>query len=131
MTLPPGRARLATRPASTGSEPRANITMGIVLVAFFAAWIVIVPPATTMISTLRRIRSATSSAPRSTFPSPYRYSTAMFWPSIWPRSRRAIRMISTRLLSPAASPDDTYPIKSDLLRLLRVSNRTSCQQESY
>ena len=36
MTLPPGRARLATRPAPTGS-PAFVITMGMVVVAFFAA----------------------------------------------------------------------------------------------
>ncbi len=36
VTLPPGRARLATRPAPTGS-PVFVITMGMVVVAFFAA----------------------------------------------------------------------------------------------
>ena len=36
MTLPPGRARLATRPAPTGS-PEFAITMGMVVVAFLAA----------------------------------------------------------------------------------------------
>ena len=36
MTLPPGRARLATKPAPTGS-PAFAITMGMVVVAFFAA----------------------------------------------------------------------------------------------
>ena len=37
VTLPPGRARLSTRPASTGSAPVPAITMGIVFVAFLAA----------------------------------------------------------------------------------------------
>ena len=37
VTLPPGRARLSTKPASTGSDPAPTITMGIVLVAFLAA----------------------------------------------------------------------------------------------
>ena len=37
VTLPPGRARLSTRPASTGSTPAPTITIGIVLVAFLAA----------------------------------------------------------------------------------------------
>ena len=82
MTLPPGRARLSTRPASTGSIPPPVITMGIVLVAFLAAWIVVTPPATTMISTLRRTSSAASSGYRSRFPSAYRYSMAMFCPSM-------------------------------------------------
>ena len=36
VTLPPGRARLATRPAPTGSAAFV-ITMGMVVVAFFAA----------------------------------------------------------------------------------------------
>ena len=36
MRLPPGRARLATRPSSTGSPPTMK-TIGIVEVAFFAA----------------------------------------------------------------------------------------------
>ena len=36
MTLPPGRARLATKPMPTGSASCA-ITMGMVVVAFFAA----------------------------------------------------------------------------------------------
>ena len=61
VTLPPGRARLSTRPASTGSTPAPIITMGIVLVAFLAARIHGPPPATTIISTLRRTNSAASS----------------------------------------------------------------------
>ena len=36
VTLPPGRARLATRPSPTGSAAFV-ITMGMVVVAFFAA----------------------------------------------------------------------------------------------
>ena len=36
VTLPPGRARLATRPAPTGS-PALTITMGMVVVALLAA----------------------------------------------------------------------------------------------
>ena len=36
VTLPPGRARLATKPAPTGSAAFV-ITMGMVVVAFFAA----------------------------------------------------------------------------------------------
>ena len=36
MTLPPGRARLATKPAPTGSAA-LTITMGMVVVAFLAA----------------------------------------------------------------------------------------------
>ena len=36
VTLPPGRARLVTMPAATGS-PVVTITIGMVLVAFLAA----------------------------------------------------------------------------------------------
>jgi len=48
--LPPGRARLATKPAPTGSTDVA-ITMGMVVVAFFAANGVR-PPEVTIRSTL-------------------------------------------------------------------------------
>ena len=65
MTLPPGRARLATRPAPTGSGTFV-ITMGMVVVAFFAANAAVVP-ATTIRSTLRRTKSAASSGRRSGF----------------------------------------------------------------
>ena len=76
VTLPPGRARLSTRPASTGSTPAPTIMMGIVLVAFLAGFTKSPPPATTMTSTLRRTSSATSSGARSGFVSVYRYSVA-------------------------------------------------------
>jgi hypothetical protein len=57
VMFPPGRARLATSPAPTGSA-MAAITIGIVRVAFWTAIAVGVVPAT-MMSTLRRTRSAT------------------------------------------------------------------------
>jgi hypothetical protein len=47
-------------PASTGSSPEPTIMIGIVLVAFLAARIGADPPATTIISTLRRTSSAAS-----------------------------------------------------------------------
>ena len=37
VTFPPGRARLSTRPASTGSNTEFTMTIGIVLVASLAA----------------------------------------------------------------------------------------------
>ena len=37
VMLPPGRDKLATKPTPTGSAA-PNMTMGVVLVAFFAAW---------------------------------------------------------------------------------------------
>ena len=45
VTLPPGRARLATTPVATGSMAATNTT-GIVLVAFFAGTTDGVPEAT-------------------------------------------------------------------------------------
>ena len=82
MTLPPGRARLATKPAPTGS-PAFVITMGMVVVAFLAANAGGVP-VTTIRSTLRRTRSAASSGRRSCFCSANRYSMVIFFPSIHP-----------------------------------------------
>ena len=47
-----GRASLSTRPASTGSPPAPTITMGIGMVEFLAGRThILLPPATTMIST--------------------------------------------------------------------------------
>ena len=82
MTLPPGRARLATKPAPTGS-PAFVITMGMVVVALFAANAAGVPE-TTIRSTLRRTKSAASSGRRSGFCSANRYSMVIFFPSIHP-----------------------------------------------
>ena len=65
VTLPPGRARLATKPAPTGS-PAFVITMGMAVVAFLAANADGVPEATIR-STLRRTKSAVSSGRRSSF----------------------------------------------------------------
>ena len=44
VMLPPGRARLSTKPVSTGSSPSPVITIGIVLVAFAAARICVKHP---------------------------------------------------------------------------------------
>ena len=82
VTLPPGRARLATRPAPTGSGTFV-ITMGMVVVALFAANAGGVDVAT-IISTLRRTKSAASSGRRSSFCSANRYSMVRFFPSIQP-----------------------------------------------
>ena len=72
VTLPPGRARLATSRASTGSEA-LTITIGIVFVAraeaSAAAW-----DEATITSILWRTRSAASSAKRSPWLSAQRYS---------------------------------------------------------
>ena len=56
VTFPPGRARLSTNPAETGSD-RLKQTMGIVLVAFLAARASLTP-GVTITSTLRRTSSS-------------------------------------------------------------------------
>ena len=84
MTLPPGRARLATKPLPTGSPATAN-TIGMTDVACFAATTAV--PAVTMTSTLSRTNSAAISAKRSLRPSAQRYSIATVRPSIQPSSR--------------------------------------------
>src|SRR2546426_1507268 len=59
VTLPPGRARLVTRPMTTGSPPIPTPTIGIAWVVFLAARVG-APDPTTMTSTLRRTSSAAS-----------------------------------------------------------------------
>src|SRR6266480_3667467 len=85
VMLPPGRARLATRPVPTGS-PAAAKTMGMTDVACLAATIAAVADVT-MTSTLRRTSSAAISSKRSVRPSAQRYSIATVRPSIQPSSR--------------------------------------------
>src|SRR5262245_18168131 len=63
VIFPPGRFRLMTKPDLTGSSPLVN-TIGIVLVAVLAASAAGGPPPT-ITATLRRIKSAASSASRS------------------------------------------------------------------
>ena len=101
VTLPPGRARLSTRPAATGSEPLA-ITIGIVVVAFLTANATGVA-VTTIRSTLRRTSSAASSGRRSgPLFSPNRYSMVIFFPSIHPSLLSSCRNASTRTALPEA-----------------------------
>lgn len=63
VTFPPGRARLATNPVPTGS-PTTTVTIGMVLVTFFAARAAAVPGATIR-STLRLTSSVASARYRS------------------------------------------------------------------
>ena len=100
VTLPPGRARLATRPKATGSAELV-ITIGMVVVAFFAAN-ADVDPVTTIRSTLRRTKSAASSGRRSFFCSANRYSKAIFFPSIHPSLLSSCRNASARTALPEA-----------------------------
>ena len=80
VMLPPGRARLATSPVSTGLAEMPPMTMGIVLVACLAAKLAGVPDAT-MSSTFKVTSSAASSGSRSLRSFEKRYSMTMFWPS--------------------------------------------------
>src|SRR6516164_9380253 len=57
VTLPPGRLRLATRPALTGSAVTAN-TIGMAVVAALAARAVASPPIAAITDSWRRTRSA-------------------------------------------------------------------------
>jgi hypothetical protein len=80
VALPPGRARLDTRPSFTGSSPTPN-TIGIVVVAALAALAATVPPGVAIKATRRRTRSAVSVGSWSYWPLNQWYSTATFWPS--------------------------------------------------
>ena len=80
VALPPGRARLATRPSLTGSSPTPK-TIGIVVVAALAASAAAVLPGVAITATRRRTRSAMSAGRRSYWPSSQWYSTVTFWPS--------------------------------------------------
>src|SRR5262249_36975718 len=63
VMLPPGRLRLLTNPGATGSPPIAN-TMGIVVVAPFAANAAGVPLIAAITVTFRLTRSAASAGKR-------------------------------------------------------------------
>ena len=117
MTLPPGRARLATKPLPTGSPAIAK-TIGMTDVACFAARTA--APDVTMTSTLSRTNSAAISAKRSLRPSAQRYSIATVRPSIQPSSRSrctkaAVHWLCGRRRARAQEPDGRQ-----LARLLRA-----------
>lgn len=84
VTLPPGLARLWTRPVPTGSFAIVK-TMGMTNVAFFKVATAV--PFAAMTSTLRRTNSAAISASRSGRPSDQRYSISTVRPSIQLSSR--------------------------------------------
>jgi hypothetical protein len=78
VTLPPGRARVAIRPVSTGA-PAGAMTIGIVAVAFFAANTAGVNLATITSTLSRTSSSANSRSGREA--SGVRISSRMFCPS--------------------------------------------------
>jgi hypothetical protein len=109
VTLPPGRARLATNPAATGS-PTFAITMGMVVVAFFAANAGAVDEVTIR-STLRRTKSAARSGSRSRFCSANRYSMVKFFPSIHPSLLSSCRNASKSSALPEAVLRSRKPMR--------------------
>ena len=100
VALPPGRARLATRPTATGSLAAAN-TIGMSEVACFAASTGVCPEVM-ITSTFSRTNSAAISAKRSARPSAQRTSIATLRPSIQPSLRRRCTKAVMRWLSAAA-----------------------------
>jgi len=109
VTLPPGRARLATKPAATGS-PAFVITIGMVAVTRLAANADPVD-APTMTSTLSRTSSVANSDRRSCFCSANRYSMVTFFPSIHPSLVSSCRNASTRTALAEALPTSSKPMR--------------------
>jgi hypothetical protein len=72
VMLPPGRAKLGTKPLSTGSLPVIKTT-GIAEFAIITARIETSPLTAAITSTLQRIRSAANTGSRSNWPSAQRY----------------------------------------------------------
>ena len=129
VTLPPGRARLATRPSPTGS-PAFAITMGMVVVAFFAANAG-GPAVTTIRSTLRRTKSAASSGRRSDFCSANRYSMVKFFPSIHPSLLSSCRNASTRTALPDSSAYIQETDAEDFPCLLRMAAERGARSREH
>ncbi len=94
VMFPPGFARLATKPAATGS-PVAAITIGIVVVNF-AATLASGVQAATITSTLESTSSRMIAASLSGLPSASWTSIVMFCRSAQPSSRRRWRNASTK-----------------------------------
>ena len=107
VTLPPGRARVATNPRPTGSPPVA-MTIGMLVVAFFAARAAGLPAVTTT-STLRRTSSSANVGSRSSWPSTHRTSKATVCPSTYPSSRRRSRNAFQG--SGRTTPVSRYPMR--------------------
>ena len=99
VTLPPGRARLATRANLTGSSPVMN-AMGIVDVAALAA-IVAGAPVDAITATCRLTRSAANRGNRSSSPSAHSNSIVTFRPTSRPVSFTPSRKAAIRLAYPA------------------------------
>src|SRR5713226_16007 len=128
VMLPAGRAKLSINPTPTASPTPTN-TIGMVLVAFFAAKAAGVLQAEKMTSTLSRTRSAARAGRPSYFPSAHRYSVVKFWPSIQPNSRRPTLKASNDGEGPeGAEKGDRMPIRqtfpADCASAARGAQRT-------
>src|ERR1700730_17267736 len=108
VTFPPGRPRLGTKPALTGSEAVVN-TIGIVFVAAIAVRIATSGAPALMTATLRLTRSAAMAGSLSNSPSAQRYSMATLRPSAKPASPRprwnpAMRSVHCAADTPCSTP---------------------------
>ena len=112
VMLPPGRAKLATSPAATGSMAIGNTT-GTRADACFAASTGPVPAAT-MMSTSSRTNSAAISAKRSIRPWAQRYSIVMVCPSTHPSSCNRRRKGVTHALQTEGVAPPRKPIVGSL-----------------
>src|SRR5258708_23403787 len=108
VTLPPGRARLATMPVPSGSAAAVK-TIGMTDVACFVAS-TIGFAYVTMTSTFSRTNSAANSAARSLLPSAQRYSTVRLRPSIQPSSRSLCKKAVTQGPWAADVPEPKNPM---------------------
>jgi hypothetical protein len=112
VAFPPGRARLSTRPAATGS-PTMAMTMGIVRVAFLSVLAGGVP-AVTITSTCDLTSSEARSGSRSTRSCPHFHSMATVLPSRYPRSRRPSTNAWVRAAKDVGVPNRRTPIRGTL-----------------
>jgi hypothetical protein len=110
VTFPPGRPRLSTNPARTGSEAVVN-TIGVVFVAAIAARIATSPAPAQMTVTLRLTRSAAIPGNRSNWPSAQRYSMVTFRLSAKPVSPRPRWNPTMRSVHCAADTPCSTPIR--------------------
>jgi hypothetical protein len=110
VTFPPGRPRLRTNPARTGSEAVVN-TIGVVFVAVIAARMATSPAPAQITATLRLTRSAAIAGRRSKWPSAQRYSMVTFPPSAKPASPRPRWNPTMRSVHCAADTPRRTPIR--------------------
>src|SRR5262245_19914319 len=110
VTTPPGRARLSTNPAPTGSVTRRN-TIGVVLVACSNRSTAGLPTAKTT-SGPSVDNSTANLRMSSTLPAPQRVSIRAFWPSAHPSFCSPSRNAAKSTLSARLSNTPTRRIRS-------------------